>query len=206
MPYSLSRGVHQRPKQNTLRILRMEDCHIFGVKPKSLHPKKLNEEFARIWKQFGSPCHRETINATHNGDYAHFWIEGGQLGNVNWPVQTETGINRLVCNAIQPVTRCPPTPPTKHQNITASLGWNKNRFTPKTPMNSLWEHARVCVSLSQRRNKCCKQCRSCTILDRRWTARECQLAGANQDRDRLMGLQCHTARHEVSTNALNRTP
>jgi hypothetical protein len=39
------------------------------------------------------------------------------------------------------------------QNITTSLGWNKNRFTPKTPMNSLWEHARVCVSLSQKRNK-----------------------------------------------------
>jgi hypothetical protein len=50
MPYSPSRGVHQRPKQNTLRILCMEDCHIFGVKPKSLHPKKPNEEFARTWK------------------------------------------------------------------------------------------------------------------------------------------------------------
>jgi hypothetical protein len=114
MPYSLSRGVHQRLKQNTLRILRIEDCHIFGVKPKSLHPEKPNEEFVRIWKQFGSPCHRETINATHNGDCVHFWIEGGQLGNANWPVQTETRIDWLVCNAIQPVTRCPPTPPTKH--------------------------------------------------------------------------------------------
>jgi hypothetical protein len=25
----------------------MEDCHIFGVKPKSLHPEKPDEEFAR---------------------------------------------------------------------------------------------------------------------------------------------------------------
>jgi hypothetical protein len=62
-------------------------------------------------------------------------------------------IDRSVCNAIQPFTRCPPMPPTKHHNITTSLGWNKNRFTPKTPMNILWEHAKVCVSLSQRRNK-----------------------------------------------------
>jgi hypothetical protein len=48
MPYSLSRGVHQRLKQNTLRILHMEDRHIFGVKPTSLHPEKPDEEFARI--------------------------------------------------------------------------------------------------------------------------------------------------------------
>jgi hypothetical protein len=47
MPYSSSRGVHPRPKQNTLGILRMEDHHIFAVKPKSLHLEKPNEEFAK---------------------------------------------------------------------------------------------------------------------------------------------------------------
>jgi len=25
----------------------MEDCHIFGVQPKSLHPEKPDEEFAK---------------------------------------------------------------------------------------------------------------------------------------------------------------
>jgi hypothetical protein len=50
MPYNLSRGVHQRPKQNTLRILHMEGRHIFGVKPKSLHLEKPDEKFARTWK------------------------------------------------------------------------------------------------------------------------------------------------------------
>jgi hypothetical protein len=43
MPYSSSRGVHARPKQNIKKILRTEDRHIFGVKQKSLHPEKPNE-------------------------------------------------------------------------------------------------------------------------------------------------------------------
>jgi len=47
LPYSLSQGVYPCPKQNTRRILHMEDRHIFGVKQKSLHPEKLNEQFAR---------------------------------------------------------------------------------------------------------------------------------------------------------------
>jgi hypothetical protein len=55
MPYNPSRSVHQRPKQNTLRILRMKDRHIFGVKPKSLHPEKPDEEFARTWKSLDLP-------------------------------------------------------------------------------------------------------------------------------------------------------
>ncbi len=38
-----------------------------------------------------------------------------------------------------------------------------------------------------------------------WIVRECQLARANQDRDRSIDLQCHTARHKVSTHALNKT-
>jgi hypothetical protein len=46
---------------------------------------------------------------------------------------------------------------------------------------------------------------SCTLPDRRWTVRECQLAHADQDQDRLISLQCHTARHEVSTHAPNKT-
>ncbi len=121
MPYSLSRGVHQRLKHNTLKILRIEDCHIFGVKPKSLHPEKPNEEFVRIWKQFGSPCHRETINATHNGDCAHFWIKGEQLENANWPVQTEIGIDRsigLQCHtALHEVSTHAPNKTSQHHNI-----------------------------------------------------------------------------------------
>jgi len=55
MPYNSSRGVHQRPKQNTWIILRMEDCHIFGVQPKSLHPEKPDEEFAKTWKNLDLP-------------------------------------------------------------------------------------------------------------------------------------------------------
>jgi hypothetical protein len=55
MPYSSSRGVHQCPKQNTLKILCMENCHIFGVKPTSLHPEKPNEQFARTWKSLDLP-------------------------------------------------------------------------------------------------------------------------------------------------------
>jgi hypothetical protein len=51
--------------------------------------------------EFISPHHRETISAIKNGDYAHFRIEGGQLGNANWLVQTKTGIDRSVCNALR---------------------------------------------------------------------------------------------------------
>jgi hypothetical protein len=83
MPYSSSRGVHPCPKQNTRKILRMEDRHILGVK--------------------------------------------------------------------------------------------KNYFTPKNLMNNLQEHARICISLSQKSNQCCKQLESCTFLDRRWSTQECQL-------------------------------
>jgi hypothetical protein len=43
--------------------------------------------------EFISPRHKETISAVKNGDYAHFRIEGGQLGNANWLVQTKTGID-----------------------------------------------------------------------------------------------------------------
>ena len=92
--------------------------------------------------------HMETIDVVNNGHHAHFRIEGGQLGNANWLVQTKTGINRLVCNVIQLVTRCPPTPQTKHQNIATSLGGSKNRFTPKNLTNGLPEHARIWEKLS----------------------------------------------------------
>jgi len=71
-------------------------------------------------QEFISPRHRETISAVKNGDHAHFRIEGGQLGNVNWLVPTKIGMDRLVCNVIQLVTRCPPMPQTKHRNIVTS--------------------------------------------------------------------------------------
>jgi hypothetical protein len=69
-----------------------EDHHIFGVKQKSLHPQKLDEQFKRTYR-IHIYCHKETINAVNNGHHAHFRIEGGQLGNANWPVQTKTGID-----------------------------------------------------------------------------------------------------------------
>jgi hypothetical protein len=43
------------------------------------------------------------------------------------------------------------------------------------------------------------------FLDWGWIAHECQLARADQDWDRSIGLQCHTTHHEVSTHALNKT-
>jgi len=42
-------------------------------------------------------------------------IEGAHLLNVNRLVQTIIKIDLMVCNAIQLVTRCPPTIIKKHQ-------------------------------------------------------------------------------------------
>jgi hypothetical protein len=85
------------------------------------------------------------------------------------------------------------------------LGWSKNCFTPKKPMKNLPKHAGICVSLSQKSSQCCKQWGSCTLLDRGWIAWECQLACADQDQDWSIGLQCHIARHGVSTHTPNKT-
>jgi hypothetical protein len=61
----------------------LEDRRIFVVPQKSLHPQKRNEQFIRTSKNLDLPIKREAINAIHNGDHAHFCIEGGQLGNAN---------------------------------------------------------------------------------------------------------------------------
>ncbi len=98
-----------------------EDRHIFGVKKNSLHTQKLDEEFKKLTRIHISPSQRNN-RCYKQWDHAHFQIEGGQFENANWFVHTKIGIDRLVCNDIQLVTRCPPTPQTKHQKIVTSSG------------------------------------------------------------------------------------
>jgi hypothetical protein len=65
MSYNLSRGIHPRPKQNIRTLSRTEDCRIFGVKQKSLHPKN-PMNISKNLKEFAPPYHNKAIHALND--------------------------------------------------------------------------------------------------------------------------------------------
>jgi hypothetical protein len=91
-----------------------------------------------------------------------------------------------------------------HKNIIRSshlCGSAKIPSPPKTKWTVYKNFKEFGSPRKKRSNQCYTQWGSCTLLHRRWTTWECQLAHADQNRDRSIGLQCHIARHEVSTHA-----
>ncbi len=74
MPYSSSRGVHQRPKQNIRRL-----SHLWG-EAKILSPLKIKWKIYKNLQEFISPRHREAISAVNDGDRSHSWWRVDNLG------------------------------------------------------------------------------------------------------------------------------
>jgi hypothetical protein len=85
MPYSSSQGVHSRPKQNIRKIFCMENRHIFGVKQKSFHPEKSNEQFVRFSRVKWFCLHPKDVAIFH-AEYASDVLFGAWVDTSWWVV------------------------------------------------------------------------------------------------------------------------